>query len=108
MPLPIRWRYKLDRWRSEFAAKFRSKPAELPRPRLCPACGSLAGATATHCHQCGASLSYSLAAASRSISRFLPQTAPVSYGILSLLCPLRRQSAGDDPPERLRGTDPEG
>lgn len=87
MALPARWRYKLDRWRSSMAAKFRSEP-KVGRPKLCPACGSLVGATATHCHQCGASLTFSLAAASRSLGRFMPQTSPVTYGILAVCCVL--------------------
>ena len=45
MPLPVRWRYKLDRWRSQIAEMFHSEPKQL-RPRLCPACGTLVGATA--------------------------------------------------------------
>ncbi len=87
MELPVRWRYKLDRWRSELAAKLHREPQQ-PRPRLCPACGTLVGATSSRCHQCGANMSYSVAAASRSIGRLLPQTSPVSYGILSLCCVL--------------------
>ncbi len=87
MQLPVRWRYKLDRWRNEFRAKFRSEP-KVPRPRLCPACGTLVGAAAGKCHQCGANLTFSLAAASRSVGRFMPQTSPVTYGILSLCCVL--------------------
>jgi rhomboid protease GluP len=84
MPLPVRWRYKLDRWRNEIQAKFRSHPAAQPRPRLCPACGTLVGATATRCHQCGASMTFSLAAASRSLSRWVPQSSPITYIILGL------------------------
>ncbi len=87
MQLPVRWRYKLDRWRNELRAKLRSEP-NVPRPRLCPACGTLVGASATKCHQCGGNLNFSLAAASRSVSRFVPQTSPVTYGILSLCCVL--------------------
>jgi rhomboid protease GluP len=86
MPLPVRWRYKFDRWRSDVAAKFRSQPAQAPRPRLCPACGTLVGATATKCHQCGASMTFSLAAASRSLSRLMPQSAPITYAIMGLAC----------------------
>jgi rhomboid protease GluP len=88
MPLPVRWRYKLDRWRRDIATKFRSQPAQAPRPRLCPACGTLVGATATKCHQCGASMTFSLAAASRSLSRVMPQSGPVTYAILGLSCVL--------------------
>jgi len=87
VPLPVRWRYKLERWRSRVASIFHRQPA-LPRPRLCPACGTLVGSTAGRCHQCGASLTFSLAAASRSLSRFLPQTSPVTFGILGLCCVL--------------------
>jgi rhomboid protease GluP len=85
VPLPIRWRYKIDRWRNQIAALFRGQPS-VARPRLCPACGTLVGATAGRCHQCGASMTFSLAAASRSLGRLLPQTSPVSYGILGLCC----------------------
>ena len=87
MELPVRWRYKLDRWRSQLAAKLHREPTQ-PRPRLCPACGTLVGAGASRCHQCGANMSFSVAAASRSLGRVLPQTSPVSYGILSLCCVL--------------------
>ena len=66
MPLPVRWRYKFDRWRSQIAAMFHSEPKTM-RPRLCPACGTLVGSTATKCHQCGASMTFSMAAASRSL-----------------------------------------
>ena len=86
MPLPIRWRYKFDRWRSGFAGRFRSRPAQAPRPRLCPACGSLVGATAPKCHQCGASMTISLAAASSSLSKLMPQAAPITYAILGFTC----------------------
>jgi membrane associated rhomboid family serine protease len=87
VPLPIRWRYKLERWRNQLATMFRTQPA-VARPRLCPACGTLVGASAGRCHQCGASLTFSLAAATRSVSRLLPQTSPVTYGILALCCVL--------------------
>ncbi len=83
MPLPIRWRYKLDRWRDSVAAAFRSQPRQ-GRPRICPACGTLVGSTASKCHQCGASLTFSLAAASRSLSALMPSASPVTYFILGL------------------------
>ena len=83
MPLPVRWRYRIDRWRSQLAAMFHSEP-RVSRPRLCPACGTLVGSTATKCHQCGANMTFSFAAASRSISRFMPQTSPVTYTMLAI------------------------
>ena len=85
MPLPVRWRYKLDRWRSQLAAMFQSEPKTM-RPRLCPACGTLVGSSATKCHQCGASMTFSMAAASRSVARFMPQTSPVTYTMLGICC----------------------
>jgi rhomboid protease GluP len=85
VPLSIRWRYKLDRWRSQFAGMFRSDPKQL-RPRLCPSCSTLVGATATKCHQCGASMTFSFAAASKSLGRWMPQTSPVTYTLLTICC----------------------
>jgi rhomboid protease GluP len=58
------------------------------RPRLCPACGTLVGSTANRCHQCGASLTFSMAAMSRSLSKYLPANAPVTYLILGSCCAL--------------------
>jgi rhomboid protease GluP len=44
------------------------------------------GTTATKCHQCGASLTFSLAAASRSVERLMPATSPATYAILTFSC----------------------
>ena len=85
MPLSIRWRYKLDRWLAQLAGMFRSDPKQM-RPRICPACGSLVGATATKCHQCGANMTFSFAAASKSLGRWMPQTSPVTYVVLTICC----------------------
>lgn len=57
-----------------------------PRPKICPACRALVGVGATHCHQCGASLRFSLAAASRSLGGLMPEQSPATYGILGLSC----------------------
>ena len=85
MPLSPRLRWKLDRFKEKWNAFFGGKP-ENARPKLCPACGTLVGATATRCHQCGASMTFSLAAASKSLSRLMPTSSPVTYGILTLSC----------------------
>ena len=85
MPLPLRWRLKIDRLRGSFSSMFQSKEKQ-GRPGLCPACGTLVGSSATRCHQCGASLRFSLAAISRSLSKIMPVTAPVTYFILSVCC----------------------
>lgn len=81
MTLPPRWQWKLDRWREQIAALFRGKE-EAPRPKLCPSCGTLVGSTATKCHECGTSLTFSLAAASRGLSAMIPTESPVTYAIL--------------------------
>jgi rhomboid protease GluP len=80
-----RLRWKLDRFKEQMSGFF-GGAKENPRPKLCPACGTLVGATATKCHQCGASLTFGMAAASRSLSRLLPTTSPATYGILTLSC----------------------
>lgn len=87
MPLPLRWRWKLDRLREKLAWFFGGKQAP-GRPRLCPSCGTLVGASASRCHQCGASMTFSLAAASKSLGRLMPTTSPVTYAILTLSCVL--------------------
>jgi len=83
VPIPLRWRWKLDRWREALRGTFRPQPKP-SRPRLCPACGTLVGSTASKCHQCGASMTFSLAAASRSLSGLLPSESPVTYVVLTL------------------------
>jgi rhomboid protease GluP len=82
LPLPPRLQWKLDRLRKSLASLFRSE--EQPRPKLCPACGTLVGSSATKCHECGASLTFSLAAASRSLSGLIPTESPVTYCVLTL------------------------
>jgi membrane associated rhomboid family serine protease len=81
-----RLRWKLDRFREQMSGLFGGTRKEDARPKLCPACGTLVGATATKCHQCGASMTFGMAAASRSLSRLLPTTSPATYGILTLSC----------------------
>lgn len=85
MPLSPRLRWKLDRLRDQLSSIFGSRKADA-RPRICPACGTLVGSTATRCHQCGASMTFSLAAISKSLGRFLPATSPATYIILGLSC----------------------
>src|SRR5260370_42640556 len=77
VPLPYRWQWRLDRVRNALRGFFRPDP-QAARPRLCPACNTLVGPTATRCHECGASLTFSLAAASKSLSGILPSEPPVT------------------------------
>jgi rhomboid protease GluP len=53
-----------------------------PRPKLCPACGALVGINATRCHECGASLRFSLAALSKGLSGLFGGRAPVTSILL--------------------------
>src|SRR5947209_933316 len=72
------------------------------RPRLCPACNTLVGTTATRCHECGVSLTFSLAAVSKSLSGILPSETPITMLIfvinillfgVSLLTTMRRSDS---------------
>jgi membrane associated rhomboid family serine protease len=85
LALSPRLRWRLDRIREKLAALFGSGN-EPRRPQLCPACGTLVGANATRCHQCGASLTFSMAAASKSLESWLPATSPATYSILGFSC----------------------
>lgn len=105
MALSLRLKWKLDRLRQQGNALFGSNKGS-GRPSLCPSCGTLVGPNATKCHQCGANLTFSLAAASRSLSRLMPVTSPVTYAILTLSCLLYgvsllatiRENGGMNPP----------
>jgi rhomboid protease GluP len=83
LSLSPRLRWRLDQIRRKTSSAFMGEK-DPPRPKLCPSCGTLVGATATRCHQCGASLTFSLAAASKSLSRLMPTTSPATYAILAL------------------------
>ena len=86
MPLSPRLRWKIDRFKRQLSGAFGGGEKENGRPKLCPACGTLVGSSATRCHQCGASLRFSLAAASRSLSKVLPETSPATYAIFTFSC----------------------
>ena len=83
MPLPPQLRWKLDRWLAGLRGIFRSE-ARPRRPQLCPACGQLVGAEQRRCGNCGTSLTFSLAAASRGLSALLPQPNPVTKLVTAL------------------------
>jgi membrane associated rhomboid family serine protease len=84
MPLPPQLRWRLDRLRDRAAALFRPEEKKEGRPRLCPACGHLVGASAKRCHECGTSMTFSVAAVGRSISSVLPKTSPVTILMVGL------------------------
>jgi rhomboid protease GluP len=87
LPLSPRLRWKLDRFREQLSGLFGGREEDA-RPKLCPACGTLVGASATRCHQCGANMTFSIAAASRSLGRLMPASSPATYGILGVSCAL--------------------
>jgi membrane associated rhomboid family serine protease len=81
LPLPYRWQWRLERWKQALRGFFGGE--QQPRPKLCPACGALVGISATRCHECGASLRFSLAALSRSLSGFFGENeTPVTTVLL--------------------------
>jgi rhomboid protease GluP len=83
--LSPRARWKIEKFFKKLAGST-APESEQPRPKLCPACRTLVGAGATRCHNCGASMRFSLAAASQSLGRYMPQTSPVTYAILTVSC----------------------
>ena len=82
MTLPYRWQWRLERWKNALRGLFGGGEQQ-PRPKLCPVCGALVGINATRCHECGASLRFSLAALSKQLSGiFGDNEAPVTTVLL--------------------------
>jgi rhomboid protease GluP len=81
LPLPYRWQWQLNRWKNSLRSLFGGE-SEPPRPRLCPACGTLVGISATRCHECGTNLNFSLVAISKGLSEFFGGRAPVTSALL--------------------------
>ena len=82
MALPYRWQTRLERWKNSLRGIFGGDQA--PRPKLCPACGSLVGISATRCHECGTSLTFSLAAITKKLPVVSNLESPVSTVLLGL------------------------
>jgi len=81
LALPYRWQWRLERWKNAVRGFFGGE--QQPRPKLCPACGALVGISATRCHECGASLRFSLAALSKSLGGLFGENeAPVTTVLL--------------------------
>ncbi len=82
MALPYRWQWRLEKWKNSMRGLF-GAGNEPPRPKICPACGALVGISATRCHECGASLRFSLAALSKKLSGlFGEHEAPATTALL--------------------------
>jgi len=77
------WQRRLERWRNATRGFFGGGGGDnQPRPKLCPACGSLVGINAKRCHECGANLRFSLAVLSKGLSEFFGGQAPATTAIL--------------------------
>jgi rhomboid protease GluP len=83
LALPYRWQTRLERWKNSLRGVFGGGD-QAPRPKLCPACGSLVGISATRCHECGTSLRFSLAAISKKLPVVSGLESPVSTVFLGL------------------------
>ena len=81
MALPYQWQYRVERWKSSMRSLFGGGNQQ-PRPKICPACGSLVGINATRCHNCGTNLRFSMAAVSKGLSGLFGGHAPVTSAIL--------------------------
>ena len=82
MALPYRWQWRVEKWKTAMRRFFGGEQQQ-PRPKICPACGALVGIKATRCHECGASLRFSLAALSKKLSGlFGEHEAPVTSALL--------------------------
>jgi rhomboid protease GluP len=83
LTLPYRWQWRLERLKNALRGFFGDGEQQQPRPKLCPVCGALVGINATRCHECGASLRFSLAALSKQLSGiFGDNEAPVTTVLL--------------------------
>jgi rhomboid protease GluP len=82
LALPYSWQMRVDRWRSAMRGFFGGGEREQPRPKICPACGTLVGISATRCHQCGTNLNYSMAAFNKRFSGVFGGRAPVTTALL--------------------------
>ncbi len=81
MALPYRWQWRVEKWKNAMRGFFGGE--QQPRPKICPACGALVGISATRCHECGASMRFSLAALSKKFSGlFGEQETPVTSAML--------------------------
>src|ERR1700730_17367185 len=81
MPLPYQWQMRVERWKAAMQTFFGGD--HQPRPKICPACGTLVGINATRCHECGANMRFSLPALSKKLSGiFGEHEAPVSSSLL--------------------------
>jgi rhomboid protease GluP len=82
LPLPYRWQVRVERLKTSMRGLFGGGGSQQRRPRICPACGTLVGISATRCHQCGTSLNFSMAAINRRFAGVFGGAAPVTTVLL--------------------------
>jgi rhomboid protease GluP len=82
LALPYRWQWRVDKWKNAMRGLFGGGDQQ-PRPKICPSCGALVGISATRCHECGASMRFSLAALTKKLSGlFGEQETPATSALL--------------------------
>ena len=82
MALPYRWQWRVEKWKNAIRGFFGGE--QQPRPKICPACGTLVGISATRCHECGTSLRFSLVAMGKSLGGTIGGETPVTTLVLIL------------------------
>jgi len=83
LPVSYQWQRRIDGVKNAARGLFGGSDDNRPRPKLCPACGSLVGINASRCHICGANLHFSLAALTKGLSAlFGHRDAPVTSVLL--------------------------
>lgn len=82
MALPYRWQWRVEKWKNAMRGFFGGE--QQPRPKICPACGTLVGISATRCHECGTSLRFSLVAMGKSLGGTIGGETPVTTLVLIL------------------------
>jgi rhomboid protease GluP len=76
LALPYRWQWRVEKWKNAMRGFFGGE--QQPRPKICPACGTLVGISATRCHECGTSLRFSLVAMGKSLGGTIGGETPVT------------------------------
>jgi len=82
LALPYRWQWRVEKWKNAMRGFFGG--GQQPRPKICPACGTLVGISATRCHECGTSLRFSLVAMGKSLGGTIGGETPVTTLVLIL------------------------
>jgi rhomboid protease GluP len=82
LAVSYQWRRRIDRMKNAARGLFGGGENNQPRPKLCPACGSLVGIHATRCHECGTNLHFSITAVSKSLAGYFGGEAPATTALL--------------------------